>query len=109
LCIQPFSEYQKAWGGREYRGLRTTRYTYTRDLKGPWLLFDNQEDPYQMHNLCGNEQFSTIQAHLDALLLKMLHERADEFLPGEVYMQRWGYPYDESGAVPYQDALYHPH
>ncbi len=37
---------------REYRGLRTLNYTYTRDLKGPWLLFDNKKDPYPREQ-CG--------------------------------------------------------
>jgi len=37
-------------GIRPWRGVRTERYTYA-ELEGePWILFDNQEDPYQMHN-----------------------------------------------------------
>jgi arylsulfatase A-like enzyme len=104
--IHPFSEYQKAWGGREYRGLRTRRYTYVRDLHGPWLLFDNQEDPYQLYNRCSHEGYGKIQQHLDELLSKMLQERGDQFLPGEEYVRRWGYTVDETGAVPFEDTLY---
>jgi arylsulfatase A-like enzyme len=48
----PFGEARRT-GIAEYRGLRTERYTYVRSIHGPWLLYDNQTDPYQMHNLCG--------------------------------------------------------
>jgi len=41
--ITPFGEWTRHQGGREYRGLRTTRYTYARSLDGPWLLYDNRK------------------------------------------------------------------
>src|SRR5262249_4014366 len=44
-CPSPFGEWERRKGGREYRGIRTERYTYVRDLNGPWLMFDNQMDP----------------------------------------------------------------
>ena len=50
-CISPFGEWTRDRGGREYRGLRTIRYTYVRTLEGPWLLYDNRQDPYQQDNL----------------------------------------------------------
>jgi arylsulfatase A-like enzyme len=99
--VNPFAEFQPAWGGREYRGVRTRRYTYARDLRGPWLLFDNQLDPYQLNNLCNLESIRPLQAYLDDLLVRMLHERGDAFLPAAEYMRRWGYPADETGAVPF--------
>ncbi len=101
-CYHPFSEFQPAWGGRAYRGLRTRRYTYARDLNGPWLLFDNQTDPFQLRNLVHDPVFTSLQADLDRKLGDVLRQRGDEFLPGETYMQRWGYPMDETGAVPYE-------
>jgi len=39
------------YGAREYRGVRTRRYTYVEDLTGPWLLYDTEADPYQLTNL----------------------------------------------------------
>jgi arylsulfatase A-like enzyme len=102
-CYQPFSELQPAWGGRAYRGLRTHRYTYVRDLNGPWLLFDNEADPYQQHNRCNDPAYTDLQQALDRQLWEMLAARGDEFLPGDALMQRWGYPMDASGAVPYQE------
>lgn len=77
-------------GGKEYRGIRTQRYTYVRDLEGPWLLYDNQLDPYQLHNLCGLVKFIDLQSHLDQKLNFKLQERNDEFLPAEEYLKKWG-------------------
>ncbi|MHC4559247.1 MAG: sulfatase family protein, partial [Planctomycetota bacterium] len=52
MCPIPFHQWNYNRGGREYRGVRTRRYTYVRDLNGPWLLYDNKMDPYQLKNLC---------------------------------------------------------
>jgi hypothetical protein len=37
-CIAPFGEWTRQHGGREFRDIRTTRYTYVRDLSGIWSL-----------------------------------------------------------------------
>lgn len=101
-CYQPFGEYTRTQhGGREYRGVRTARYTYTRDLSGPWLLYDNLADPYQLHNLVNLPECSGPQADLDTQLNQLLIEYGDEFLPGMAYIEKWGYPVDETGTVPY--------
>lgn len=102
MCPAPFGQYQrKRHGGREYRGIRTLRYTYTRDLKGPWLLYDNEKDPYQLENLCGRADHAVVQTELDALLDRKLAQTNDEFLPAEAYIEQWGYTVDETGTVPY--------
>ncbi|MCM8758999.1 MAG: sulfatase [Candidatus Omnitrophica bacterium] len=100
-CYCPFGQWTKKQGGKEYRGIRTERYTYVRDLKGPWLLYDNEQDPYQLNNLCNNPDYSKIQSELDKLLNKKLVETKDEFLPGEYYIEKWGYQVDENLTVPY--------
>ena len=101
-CVQPFGQWNRVLhNGREYRGLRTLRYTYTRDLQGPWLLFDNEKDPYQLKNLVGNPEVADLQARLDQLLLDKLKATNDEFLPGPKYIAKWGYKIDETGTVPY--------
>lgn len=101
-CVSPFGEWtRRKEGGREYRGVRTPRHTYVRDLQGPWLLYDNLEDPYQMHNLAGKPKHAALQGELDVLLHAKLKEAGDDFLPGEEYIMRWGYVTDEDGTVPY--------
>jgi len=100
-CIAPFGEWTRKRGGREFRGIRTLRYTYVRDLKGPWLLFDNQNDPHQLQNLIGAPRDSKIQADLDRLLRQKLLAAHDDFLPADDYIRKWNYQVDASGTVPY--------
>ncbi len=98
-CPAPFGNWHRGRGGREYRGVRTRRHTYVRDLDGPWLLFDNERDPYQMHNLVGDETHAELQAELNGLLDRKLRQRGEEFLPAEAYLERWGYEVDGKGCI----------
>jgi len=100
-CPHPFGQWSVARGGREYRGVRTRRYTYVRDLNGPWLLYDNEADPYQLTNLVNQPAYAESQADIEARLQAKLEATHDEFLPGMAYIQRWGYQVDETGTVPY--------
>lgn len=110
-CIQPFGEFLKEYdgrygdlrltGGREYRGIRTPRYTYVKDRNSEWLLYDNQNDPFQKENLCGNLKYQALQEELDAKLKQMLKERKDDFLEGTYYTKKWGYELDDTGTVLY--------
>ena len=100
-CPHPFGQFLRPDGGREYRGIRTRNHTYARDLNGPWLLYDNEADPYQLDNLVNRASVSSIQAALEAQLQRKLSDRGDEFLPGETYIERWNYPLDRTGTVPF--------
>ncbi|MCB9383105.1 MAG: sulfatase [Bryobacterales bacterium] len=53
-------------GVRPWRGVRTQRHTYA-ELEGePWILFDNQEDPYQMANLVADPGHAALSRKLQA-------------------------------------------
>ncbi len=100
-CISPFGEWERRNGGREYRGLRTRRYTYVRTLDGPWLLYDNHQDPYQMNNLANIPAHAKLQQKLDQELTAKLKSIGDSFLPGNYYIAKWGYKVDANGTVTY--------
>ena len=99
-CVAPFGEFERLSGGREYRGLRTTRYTYVRDLAGPWLLFDNEADPWQQTNLIGVPAQAALQAKLDEQLQRRLKANGDAFLPGDQYIKQRGYHVNARGTMP---------
>ncbi len=90
-CPAPFGQWSRDRGGREYRGVRTTRYTYCRDLKGPWLLYDNETDSFQMDNLVNKPSHATLQKKLDDRLNQLLEQTRDEFLSGPELVTRSGY------------------
>jgi arylsulfatase A-like enzyme len=105
-CVQPFGQWTRQRGGKEYRGIVTDRYTYTRDLNGPWQLFDNQKDPYQLNNLAGKSDYASLQADLDKRLTAVLKKRKDDFRPGLEYVKQWGYVIDDTETVPYNKINY---
>jgi arylsulfatase A-like enzyme len=73
-------------GFAEYRGVRTPRHTYVRTIHGPWLLYDNQKDPYQMRNLIGKD--NRLQSRMERRLEGLLKAAGDEFLPVARYIER---------------------
>lgn len=73
---------------RIYRGIRTRTHTYVRDREEPWLLFDNEADPYQMNNLietCGPD---AVPAELEAELSSWLERTRDPFEDAQYYIDR---------------------
>lgn len=98
-CPVPFHQWNYQIGGREFRGVRSKKYTYAEDLNGPWLLYDNLLDPYQMNNLVGIDEYIYIQADMKKQLQNWLKKTNDEFLPGNNYMQKWGYTWDNNDSV----------
>ena len=75
---------------RAYRGLRSARYTYVRTVERPWLLYDNQNDPYQKQNLIGKPNYKGVQVKLEHHLQERLDALGDEFLESHVYLERAG-------------------
>jgi len=102
-CPSPFGEWTRKKGGREYRGVRTQRYTYVRDLRGPWLLYDNKQDPYQLDHLCNGPEHSELQKKLESILSQKLKERNDGFLSGWDYIKKWGYVVNKTGTASWAD------
>lgn len=86
---------------KEYRAIRTRRYTYVRGLEGPWLLFDDQKDPYQMTNLVAQPEFGSLRDELDAHLQAELKKIGDDFRPAEYYVKLWGYELAPHGSIAY--------
>lgn len=101
-CAVPFHQWNYGLGGREYRGVRTNRFTYVRDLNGPWLLYDNVMDPYQMNNLLGLDEYLFIQSDLENQLQQLLQQTNDKFLSGEEYMIKWNYLWDRNDSFKVQ-------
>ena len=72
-----------------------------RDLKGPWLLYDDVADPYQITNLVNHPEAAALQKELDARLQAELKKRGDEFRNGQYYINLWGFHVRNGGSVDY--------
>ena len=104
-CQTPFGQFTRKVGGREYRGIRTSRYTYVRDLNGPWLLYDNDSDPYQLNNLIQDASHRGLIEALDSELSRKLIQHDDALVPGIELLEKFGYAddVDETGTMPFFD------
>jgi arylsulfatase A-like enzyme len=100
-CYHPFGQWPRNRGGKEYRGVRTKRYTYVKDLSGPWMLFDNKKDPFQLKNLVNDKKYENVQNKLEMELSDILKKNNDEFLNGLEYIKKWNYVIDETETIPY--------
>jgi arylsulfatase A-like enzyme len=79
------------FGIREWRGVRTHRYTYARHYDGKgWMLYDNDNDPYQLNNLIDDEDSQELRAELEADLQQWLTRINDPFLPGLEHIRQLG-------------------
>ena len=83
----PITEARR-WGFAEYRGLRTERHTYVRSIHGPWLLYDNRADPYQLHNLIDDPSRAGLIRKLDAMVMEWLKNAKDPFPFDTIRKQR---------------------
>lgn len=61
----------------KFRGIRTERYTYAVKEDGPWILFDNKKDPYQLNNIIDKKK--KVAAKLDVQMREWLKEYDDPF------------------------------
>lgn len=78
-------------GMPEWRGVRTHQHTYVERADGaehepgrgiPWLLFDNDADPYQQANLVEQAQSAPIAMAMRARLAAWLSRTNDSFRDG---------------------------
>ncbi|HEX2323900.1 MAG TPA: sulfatase [Chloroflexota bacterium] len=77
-------------GIRPWRGVRTARFTYARDLAGPWVLYDDVDDPYQQRNLAREPEAAELRATLERELQGWMDRLDDPLEPAEDHLARHG-------------------
>jgi len=99
MSVSPFHGQKHV--DREYRAIRTMRHTYVRCVTGPWLLYDDDQDPYQLRSLIGDPGSDELRAELDRRLHEELARIGDEFRPRQYYIRRFGYELAPHGSISY--------
>jgi arylsulfatase A-like enzyme len=88
----------------EYRGIKTTQYTYVKTPDKATMLFDNITDPYQMNNLIDKPDFQKLQQKMEKLLQEKLKAIGDQdFKSGKYYLDKWGYDVSVGRSAPYNN------
>jgi len=86
----------------EYRGIRTSQYTYVRSHVKATMLFDNINDPYQLNNLVNNNNYKDLQQKLDINLFKELKRIGDEnFQVRKYYLEKWNLELNRGKVIDY--------
>lgn len=88
---------------RPWRAIRTKTHLYARHNEAPWLLYDLQNDPYQLNNLADKPEAAAIQRQLDNAIALMMRSNEDS----------WDFNYEEDiearGALYRDQAFYSVH
>jgi len=82
-CV-PLHYRHSAW-----RGVVTRTHTYVETRDGPWLLYDDMADPFQMQNLVGRSEQADLQARLHEEVRAWLERTQDPFLSTEAMADRF--------------------
>lgn len=85
-CTDEFRGYEKGFM-REYRAVRTRTHTYARYPDAPWMLYDNENDPYQLDNLIESKGANFVPPELERELEEWLERTGDDFRTTEEYME----------------------
>lgn len=73
-----------------WRGIKTDRYLYARNVAGPWLLYDDQNDPFQVHNLIDDPAMKDVRAELEQELGRQMEWFGDRLLDREEFLDALG-------------------
>jgi len=80
-----------------WRGVVTERHTYARFADRPWVLYDDDEDPYQLRNLAEDEAKKGLRDELEEELRRWLDRTGDDFAAPEELVRRYGIETDSRG------------
>jgi len=89
-------------GGVEagWRGVRTPRYMYARYEDKPWVLYDLEEDPYELNNLVDDPDSQAVRKELEAQLEDWM-ARTDAS-----WEHNWSAPVEDKGRLYTHETFY---
>jgi arylsulfatase A-like enzyme len=77
VFLQIFGPYQGDGTEDAWRGIRTHRYTYARMEGRPWVLYDNEKDPYQQKNLIDDRSSKPLVQEMEKTLRRWMQKTGD--------------------------------
>lgn len=77
--FQNFGPYRASGVKEGWRAIRTEHAMYARHQSSPWLLYDLEKDPYQLHNLAQDPAAKPLLDQLDRQLLQWMNKVGDSW------------------------------
>jgi len=77
--FQIFGPYQGDGTEDGWRGVRTSRYMYARFEAKPWVLYDLEKDPYEMHNLVDDPGSQGVLKEMEARVTGWMKRTGDSW------------------------------
>lgn len=75
--FQIFVPYDGDGTPNPWRGVRTDRYMYARTEKEPWVLYDVQKDPFELHNLANDPAATSVRNDMEKRLQGWMNRTGD--------------------------------
>ena len=77
MLLQIFVPFNSDQVAKPWRGIVTADHTYARYEGEPWLLFDHERDPSQLHNLSATPNRPQLERELDDKLAALMQKHGD--------------------------------
>src|SRR5712692_7193109 len=91
--FQIFGPYQGDGTPDGWRGVRTERYMYARYRSKPWVLYDLEKDPDELHNLSEDRASAGLLREMDQKLAAWMNQTGDS------WDFDWTYPVEDKGRL----------
>lgn len=98
--FQIFGPYAPGAVPAGWRGVRTRRYMYARFRERPWVLFDLEEDPFELNNLAEDPGAGELCREMEKLLAAWMRRTGDS------WAFNWTDPVEEGGRL-YRDRAFY--
>lgn len=93
VFFQIFGPYQSGGVTAAWRGVRTQHHMYARMEQSPWVLYNLQQDPYQLRNLVDSPECAPILADMEQRLSTWMEATGDS------WKLNWTHPVEDAGRL----------
>jgi arylsulfatase A-like enzyme len=79
VFFQIFGPFEGDGTENAWRGVRTHRYMYAKFESKPWVLYDLEKDPYEMHNLVADPGSESVVKEMEGRLAAWMKRTGDSW------------------------------
>jgi len=83
-----------------WRGIRTARHMYARYESEPWVLYDLDQDPYELNNLVADPAAAAIREGMEQRLADWMQKTGDS------WDFNWTHPVEDNGRLYKRETFY---